>query len=107
MIWGVVEVDPAQQWRGALSAEHLFEALPPMDVEIVQNQVNLAGPRIAAPEHTADEADEIDLGASGGHLRGATSAEGLDGYEDAAGNGPLVLVVLPAEDTGLGRQGLS
>jgi hypothetical protein len=39
MVRGVVELDPAQECRGRLHAEHFFKALPPMNVEVVQDQL--------------------------------------------------------------------
>src|SRR6266853_1943602 len=62
MVGRVMKFDPAQQGCRGLHTEDLFEALAQMDVEVVQNQVNLACMRIPAAQHPADESDEVDLG---------------------------------------------
>lgn len=107
MLGRVVELDPAQHRRGGLRAEHFFEALAQMRVEVVQDQVNLPRTRIALAQHPADEAYEVDLGAPGSHLRDPPMAPRLDGDEDVADTGALLLVIFLAHSSRLYRQGAS
>src|SRR5450759_983621 len=104
MLGRVVELDPTQQCRGGLHAEHFVEALAQMRVEVVQDQVDLADVGVPAAQHPADEVDEIDLGAPGSDLCEAPLTTGLDGNKDIAGTGPLILVILLGRYCGLRGQ---
>src|ERR1700737_2799648 len=104
MVWRVMKFDPAQQCRRRLYPEHFFEALSQVDVEVIQDQVNLACVGIPAAQHPADEGYEVDLGTPGGDLRDAPLPARLDGDEDIAGTGALVLVILLGQGGELGGQ---
>jgi len=53
------------------TSEHFFKALAQAGVEIVQNQVNSAPPRVPVTPHPANEGDKVDRGAPGRSLCGS------------------------------------
>ena len=82
-----MELDPAQQACGGLYTEYFLEAAAHMRVEVVHDQVHLAYPRVPSPQHPADEAHEIGLGAPLGQLGMAAAAAQLHRHEDVAAPG--------------------
>nr|WP_041946197.1 hypothetical protein [Variovorax paradoxus] len=57
----VVKAHPAQQRVGRAHSQHIVEAFPEVNVQVVQHEVNAACRRISVGEKCLDEADEVCL----------------------------------------------
>lgn len=101
----VVELDSAQYAGGGLDAQDFLEVAAQVSIEVVKNQVHLAHPRVATTQHATDETHKVGLATPHGNLGVATFAAWLDGHEDVASPGALVLVILPQRHAEFGRQG--
>src|SRR3989304_5018722 len=93
VLGGVVEHDSSQKRGGSRGAEHLFEALAEMRVEVVENQVNLSGGGVGALKQSLYEADEIRFGSAFGNLHHPTPPSGFHRHEYVAGALANVFVI--------------
>ena len=57
----VVKAHPAQQRAGRARSQHIVEASPEVNVQVVQHEVNAVRRRISVGEKCLDEADEVRL----------------------------------------------
>ena len=94
MFGRVVKAHATQQLAGRAPAQHIVEALPEVNVQVVQHQVNAASRRVGLGEQRLHEAYEVSLATVVGDRDDALSGLGLDGHEQVGRALADALVVL-------------
>jgi hypothetical protein len=98
---GVVKLDTPQQLTRSARSEHLVEATPEMDVAIVTHQVDATCRTIDPLHQVAGKHHECFFGALGSDCHRAASRLGFYRYEQIAGVGTHIFLVLPGWLAGL------
>ena len=101
MLWRVMKLHASQQCVGGRAAQHFLEARTEVGVEVVQNQMNLAGRGVGALEQLPYESDEIGRGSALGDLEHSASASGFYGHKHIAGSLADVFVIVFGGRAGL------
>lgn len=102
---GVVKYNAAQKCLRFFDVEHFLEAFAEVGVEVVQDQMDAACCGIDLFEQELDKCDEINFGTAIRDHNGAASAFGLYRYEQVAGAGANILVILSHGHSRLDRPG--